>query len=391
MAVVSQRLVVVVGLAVFGLWATAVVVLLTTWGPAESEARPPLRRAAPEVYRPPKLAFLFLVRSSIPTAPIWEAFFREGGFAMKGRYSIYSHPRPGYRLSGFFAGSEIINRTKVSWGAITVARAEMLLLRAALEDPSNARFLLVSESCVPVHPLRCTYDFAMSVPAMVATWATTERATLYDFGPLDALVKRRWRKGHQWVLLSRREAVAAADESWYLRFARAHASSAAAAEFRLKYHQQTGKKDGDSIHHNFADEHYVQTALALGDLETSGVVAASPTLIRFGDLDRRRRLLDLDVNKPMQRDWRATTYDPVHIRPGLFRLARALCLYDLACPRASSDDDPRTPQNLVAPWDPTTPQLPECLFNAGRPSLCHLTLRKVPNRTVATYLAALWG
>ena len=30
--------------------------------------------------------------------------------------------------------------------------AEKLLLRSALEDPANARFVLLSETCVPLYP-----------------------------------------------------------------------------------------------------------------------------------------------------------------------------------------------------------------------------------------------
>lgn len=339
-----------------------------------------------------KLAFLFLARSSIPTAPIWEAFFADD--PLKELYSIYSHPRPGFRLSGIFAKTEIVNRTKVTWGAVTVAKAEMLLVRAALSDRRNERFLLVSESCVPVHPLRCVYDFAMTSPSMVATWKTLERRSMYDFGALDALVKRRWRKGHQWVLLARREALLVADEEWYDAFFEAHAATPVAAEFRSKYTAQTGRYDGDSIHHSFADEHFVQTAIAVRGLEAD-LVAASPTYLSFGspqqEYRRRRRLLELDISKPMQRDWRAASFEPRHIGPALLDKARAFCLYDQRSPRRSVDDDARTyfPALGVAPWD-TRNRRPECLFDSSRPSLCHLTLRKIPNHTVSAYLHALW-
>ena len=81
-----------------------------------------------------KVAFLFLVRSALPTAPIWEAFFedaRKNGYG--DAFGAYAHPRPGYeygRESPLF-GREIRNRSKVTWGAITVARGEIDLIRAA--------------------------------------------------------------------------------------------------------------------------------------------------------------------------------------------------------------------------------------------------------------------
>lgn len=356
---------------------------------------------------PRKLAFLFLVRSRIPTEPIWAAFFGDAGPSMSGKYSIYSHPRPGYRHIGFFAGTEIMNRTKVSWGAITVARAEMLLIRAALADHANERFLLVSESCVPLHPLQCVYDFVMSAPSMVATWSSHERRVLYDFGAMDRVVKANWRKGHQWILLARTEAYAVASrDDWYDAFFAAHASTAIAADFRVQYQQMFDRTDGDAVHHNFADEHYIQTVLAVTGLESSGLLAASPTFIRFGEAEtvqtpqtprplRQRRGLksELNINVPIKSDWRATTYDPEHINPALLDKARAYCLYESGVPRASESDDPRTtfPQLGVAPWDPITPGRPECLFDISKPSLCYLLLRKIPNRTVAAYQRALWG
>lgn len=354
-----------------------------------------------------KLAFLFLVRARIPTEPIWATFFGEAGPSMSGKYSIYSHPRPGYRHRGFFAGTEIMNRTKVSWGAITVARAELLLIRAALGDKANERFLLVSESCVPLHPLRCIYDFAMSAPSMVATWPSEERRVLYDFGALDRVVKANWRKGHQWILLGRKAAYAVASrDDWYDAFFMAHANSGIAADFRKQYYQAFGQTDGDAVHHNFADEHYIQTVLAVTGLESSsGLLAASPTFIRFGEAgvirttqsprSLRRRVLtsELNINAPLKSDWRARSYDPEHIEQSLLERARAFCLYETGVPRASPSDDPRTtfPQLGVAPWDPITSGRPECTFDIDKPSLCYLLLRKIPNRTVAAYLAALWG
>ncbi|KAJ1403501.1 Glycosyl transferase, family 14 [Sesbania bispinosa] len=42
--------------------------------------------------RVPKMAFMFLVRGSMPLAPLWEKFFK----GHKGYYSIYLHSNPSY-------------------------------------------------------------------------------------------------------------------------------------------------------------------------------------------------------------------------------------------------------------------------------------------------------
>ncbi|KAJ8599538.1 hypothetical protein CTAYLR_007121 [Chrysophaeum taylorii] len=390
MASSSQRLVASVGGGVFATWVVSSLMILRVFRRSPPPPKAVVRR------RPAggKLAFMFLVRTKIPTTPIWEAFFSE---ASEEAYAIYTHPRPGRRLEGIFAGTEIANRTRVAWGAITVARAEMLLVRAAMQDPRNERFLLLSESCVPLHPFWCVYAFATSAPSFVATWPTSDRKNLYDFGTLDVVVKKHWRKGHQWVLLSRRHAALLSD-AWYDAFAAAHAATAVAAEFRRELARRHPHLRGDDIHHNFADEHFVQTILAVDGLE-SDVVAASPAYVRFGSADshdlgiRRRRLLELDIHQRMKSDWHATIYRARHLTPALFARARAMCDYDLTSPRVSSDDDPRRVLPRVAPWDPTHPRNPDCLFRgSSQPSLCHLTMRKIPDddATVTAYRNALW-
>ena len=139
-------------------------------------------------------------------------------------------------------------------------------------------------------------------------------------------MKRRWRKGHQWVGLARPHAALVASTGWYEALEAAHAASAVAAEFRREFARQHRGADADSIHHCFADEHLVATVLANEGVEAE-LVAASPTLIRFGAFGGRRRLLALDINGRMKRDWRATSYDPAHITPAFLADARAYCDY----------------------------------------------------------------
>ena len=105
-----------------------------------------------------RVAFLFLVRDQIPTAPIWKAFFDDADEqGARGLYKIYTHPRPGftYAPSSLFYGTEVTNRTRVKWGAVTVARAEMRLIVSALRDPRTQRSILMSEAGVPLHPFWC--------------------------------------------------------------------------------------------------------------------------------------------------------------------------------------------------------------------------------------------
>ncbi|KAG1368155.1 putative glycosyltransferase BC10 [Cocos nucifera] len=96
----------------------------------------------------PKIAFLFLARSNLPLDFLWHAFFQN---AEKRNYSIYVHSEPGFVFdesttrSPFFYGRQLNRSVKVDWGESSMVEAERLLLAAALEDPANQRFVLISD------------------------------------------------------------------------------------------------------------------------------------------------------------------------------------------------------------------------------------------------------
>ena len=216
-----------------------------------------------------RVAFLFLVRDQIPTAPIWKAFFDDADDqGARGLYKIYTHPRPGftYAPSSLFYGTEVTNRTRVKWGAVTVARAEMRLIVSALRDPRTQRSILMSEAGVPLHPFWCLHTYLFSTErSFVASWRTDERRkVLYDFGVEDDLYRKRWRKGHQWVALTR-EHMALLDAAQYETFRKAHAMSSRAADFRREWRGPA--KEADDTHHCFADEHFAATTLAVHGVE----------------------------------------------------------------------------------------------------------------------------
>lgn len=111
--------------------------------------------------RVPKVAFLFLVRGPVPLAPLWEKFFK----GHKGYYSIYVHSNPSYNgsevESPVFHGRRIPSK-KVEWGKFNMIEAERRLLANALLDFSNQRFVLISESCIPLFNFSTVYSYLMN-------------------------------------------------------------------------------------------------------------------------------------------------------------------------------------------------------------------------------------
>ena len=124
----------------------------------------------------------------------------------------------------------------------------------------------MSEAGVPLHPFWCLHTYLFSTKrSFVASWLTDQRRkVLYDFGVEDDLYRKRWRKGHQWVALTRVH-MAVLDAAQYEKFRKAHAMSSRAADFRREWRGPA--KEADDTHHCFADEHFAATTLAVRGAE----------------------------------------------------------------------------------------------------------------------------
>ncbi|XP_073005711.1 glycosyltransferase BC10-like [Typha latifolia] len=173
--------------------------------------------------RVPKVAFMFLTRGPLPLAPLWEKFFK----GHEGLYSIYVHSMPGFRPgflpSSVFYGRQIPSR-EAQWGKITMCDAERRLLANALLDLSNERFILLSESCIPLHSFRVVYNY------LVKSWQSYV-GSYDDHGPFGRgrynssmapeINLTQWRKGSQWFEVDRRLAISMiSDTKYYPKFKR---------------------------------------------------------------------------------------------------------------------------------------------------------------------------
>ncbi|KAF8407337.1 hypothetical protein HHK36_006464 [Tetracentron sinense] len=112
----------------------------------------------PSQSKSPKIAFMFLSPGSLPFEKLWDKFFR----GHEDRFSIYVHAsreKP-VHMSRHFVGREIRSE-KVIWGKISMVDAERRLLANALQDPDNQHFVLLSDSCVPLHSFEYVYNYLM--------------------------------------------------------------------------------------------------------------------------------------------------------------------------------------------------------------------------------------
>ncbi|OMO51764.1 Glycosyl transferase, family 14 [Corchorus capsularis] len=158
------------------------------------------------IKRVPKVAFLFLTRGKVSLAPLWEKFFKGN----QGLYSIYVHSSP-WSLnetvppSSVFYGRWIPSK-RVRWGEMNMVQAERRLLANALLDISNERFVLLSESCIPIFNFSTIYNYLIN--------SKTSFVESYDLhGPVGrgryntrmepVVTIEQWRKGSQWFEMDR--------------------------------------------------------------------------------------------------------------------------------------------------------------------------------------------
>ena len=181
--------------------------------PAELPQAP----AAPVIPEPPlrtlsdgdRVAFLFLTRAAHLHSGVWEEYWR----GQEDRVSLYGHAKD-REWSGcdWLRRAQIAEQVETEWGGLSLARAQLALLRAALTDERNRFFVFVSETCVPVRPLRdllrlLTIDGRSRIP-----WATYEEAEEFHpqkaaRAPLEGRIPPGYWVFHpQWMLLNREAA-----------------------------------------------------------------------------------------------------------------------------------------------------------------------------------------
>ncbi|ONI17203.1 hypothetical protein PRUPE_3G144800 [Prunus persica] len=157
----------------------------------------------------PKVAFMFLTKGPLPLGPLWEKFF-EGH---EGLYSIYVHAHPDFNESvpedSVFHGRRIHSQP-VYWGTSTMLDAERRLLANALLDFSNQRFVLLSESCIPLFNFTTTYDYLInSNLSFLSSFDDPRKPGRGRYNPkmYPIINITNWRKGSQWFEVHRELAI----------------------------------------------------------------------------------------------------------------------------------------------------------------------------------------
>ncbi len=159
-----------------------------------------------------KLAFLFLIYESIEHERLWQAFL-EGAEAGEAQFSLHVHAKSRTKpLAPRFEGAHLAEHEVVptEYGHVSLIHAQLALLRHALRDPANRKFVFLSGACIPVKPFWLVYEQLLSDDR--AHFSQMDMSTTSDAGirrqvveACEAWIDRRCvAKASQWFVLNRR-------------------------------------------------------------------------------------------------------------------------------------------------------------------------------------------
>ncbi|PPD96414.1 hypothetical protein GOBAR_DD06577 [Gossypium barbadense] len=252
---------------------------------------------------PPKIAFLFLARLNLPLDFLWGSFFENADAA---NFSIYIHSAPGFVFdettsrSHFFYNRQLTDSIQVAWGESSMIEAERLLLATALQDPVNQRFVLLSDSCVPLYNFSYIYRYLMASSRSFVDSFLDLKDGRYHPKMAPVVPRDKWRKGSQWISLIRSHAEVVVDDEVVLpvfkKFCkRRPAVDTSKGKLNLKLQKQ---------HNCIPDEHYVPTLIAMSELE--------------GDIERRTltyTLWNQSATKMDNKAWHPVTFNYADASP----------------------------------------------------------------------------
>lgn len=221
----------------------------------------------------PKVAFLFLARTNLPLDFVWNSFFE--GADDDELFSIYVHSKPGFVFdekstrSRFFLGRHIQNSIQVGWGEASMIEAERLLLEKALMDPANQRFVLLSDSCVPLYNFSYTYTYLISSSkSFVDSFLDKiedKKEDRYNPKMSPAIPKDKWRKGSQWITLIRKHARVVVGDNIIFPIFKRHCKRRPDLHLEGKHNMK--KQIVQKEHNCIPDEHYIPTLLSMSELD----------------------------------------------------------------------------------------------------------------------------
>lgn len=163
-----------------------------------------------------KIAFLFLTIGPIYHESYWQEFLTGNAE----RYSVYVHTKNPLPASSPFKAYEMPNPQPTTWA--NTMKAQIALLKEALNDPLNEKFVFVSETTIPLQTFDKTYAALMEHPESMFYFTPNPHVhrNVHSFAPLarnlQPIPEKRQYKNSQWVVLNRKHAQLMVEDTEYI-------------------------------------------------------------------------------------------------------------------------------------------------------------------------------
>ncbi len=177
-----------------------------------------LIRAEENTFLPKKVALLFLTCGDLNHTDFWKNYLSPH----LDKFTIYIHSKHGVN-DPFFAQFTLSKTVHTSWG--NTIRAERALLRQAFKDQHNYKFILLSESCIPLVTADILYQTLVKDEWSYFFWTHEGWWPPKSSRELVELPKEHRKGNHTWIMLNRRHAEVCIKDKSILKIAEKHANN----------------------------------------------------------------------------------------------------------------------------------------------------------------------
>lgn len=153
-----------------------------------------------------KVALLFLTRQDLNHPQFWQRILTQH----QDLFNLYIHSKFSLHHS-FFQSYRLPESQIVETTYLNHIKAWQALIREALKDASNTRFIFLSESCTPLYPLNYLYQHLMQTPDSYMRYSAPWWDRSNEREVTELPMEHRWANA-EWVILNRKHAELIAED-----------------------------------------------------------------------------------------------------------------------------------------------------------------------------------
>jgi SAM-dependent methyltransferase len=164
-----------------------------------------------------KIALLFLTRKELNHPRIWQQMLE----STEGQFNLYIHSKEPLE-DPFFQKYRISTIVPTSY--LVHGRAWQVLIQEALKDEDNVKFVYLSESCMPLYPLKDLYHYLIRDPHSFMRYSDPWWPRDSEREVVEIPIEHRWGNA-EWIILTRRHAQIIAQDREVLELTSRHINS----------------------------------------------------------------------------------------------------------------------------------------------------------------------